>query len=378
MPAPVRIPRCLFLLGLAAAGARSGLAHDEKVSASEVEIDGRTVVWRIDVGLVGLAKAVNLPADPAALSEAQLESSRGAIGSFLARGVSVEMDGRPVPAEIGRMDPIYEPFLLSGEPYVARVRQELRFHGASPAERVRLGIRLFAEITAQHRAVVDVRWGGEARHFVRVGPCTLDLVRGALHPTFRQTFVEFLRWGAHHIFVGYDHIAFLMALVVGARRLREMVKVVTAFTAAHSLTLLLSALDVVRLNPSLTESLIAASIVYVGAENYFLDDGRHRWLLAFAFGLVHGLGFSSALRERLAEAAGIAVPVLSFNLGVELGQLAILGATYPVLLWLRRGADDRTRERRQRRIVYIGSLPIVLLGLGWLIERAFGLQFMPL
>src|SRR5262245_46751490 len=372
MSALARILRYVFLVALGVAGARSALAHDEKVSASEVEIDGRTVVWRIDVGLVGLAKMVNLPADPASLSEAQLESARGAIGSFLARGVSVEMDGRAAPAEIGRMEPIYEPFLLSGEPYVARVRQELRFHGAVPAERVRLGIRLFADITTQHRAVVDVRWGTEARHFVRVGPCALDLARGALHPTFGQTFVEFRRWGAHHIFVGYDHIAFLMALLVGARRLREMIKVVTAFTAAHSLTLLLSALDVVRLNPSLTESLIAASIVYVGAENYFLDKGRHRWLLAFVFGLVHGLGFSSALGERLAEAAGIAVPVLSFNLGVELGQLAILGATYPILLWLRRGVDPATRERRQRRLVYIGSLPIVLLGLGWLIERAFG------
>src|SRR5205814_5944636 len=104
-----------------------------------------------------------------------------------------------------------------------------------------------------------------------------------------------------------------------------------------SLTLLLAALDVIRIPSAVTESLIAASIVYVALENYFIKDGRHRWLLTFGFGLVHGLGFSSVLRARLQDLESIAVPVVSFNLGVEAGQIAILLVALPVLILIRRG-----------------------------------------
>jgi hypothetical protein len=124
--------------------------------------------------------------------------------------------------------------------------------------------------------------------------------------------------------------------------------------------------------------LIAASIVYVSLENYFMKDGKYRWLLAFVFGLVHGLGFSSVLRERLADVSGILVPVLSFNLGVELGQLAILLVAFPLTLWLCRAPDDMSREFKRRRLVWVGSAPIMLLGLGWLCERVSGVGFMPL
>ncbi len=225
---------------------------------------------------------------------------------------------------------------------------------------------------------MHVRWGGQERQFVRVGPSTLDLSYDGLHPDVWRIAGEFLSWGARHIFIGYDHIAFLLALLLAARRVREMVLIVTSFTVAHSLTLLLSALDLIRLPPALTESLIAASIVYVSVENYFLKDGRHRWLLTFAFGLVHGLGFSSVLRERLADVSGVVLPVLSFNLGVEAGQLVILMVAFPLILALCRAADERSREIRQRRLLWIGSAPILLLGLGWLVERVFGIGFMPL
>jgi hypothetical protein len=181
----------------------------------------------------------------------------------------------------------------------------------------------------------------------------------------------------HHILIGYDHIAFLLALLIGAQRMGEMVRVVTSFTVAHSLTLLLAALDKIRLAPAVTESLIALSIVYVAAENYFLKDGRHRWVLTFAFGLVHGLGFSSVLRERLQDIESIALPVLSFNVGVELGQIAILLVAFPVLTLIRKGPDEESSARRRRLLVRIGSAPIGLLGLAWFVDRAFQLGRMP-
>ena len=175
----------------------------------------------------------------------------------------------------------------------------------------------------------------------------------------------------HHIFIGYDHIAFLLALLLAARGLMEMVKIATSFTVAHSLTLLFSALDVIRLKPQVTESLIAASIVYVAVENYTLKEGKYRWILTFAFGLVHGLGFSTVLKERLSESSGILVPVVSFNVGVELGQIAILLVAFPLAAWARRGPDKESGERRRRRLLVIGSTAILLLGVTWLAERLF-------
>src|SRR5262249_35917631 len=145
-----------------------------------------------------------------------------------------------------------------------------------------------------------------------------------------------------------------LALLLAARKFREMLPAVTWFTGAHSLTLLLAALDVIRVPGQVTESLIAASIVYVAAANYFLIQDRHRWILTFLFGLVHGFGFSSVLRERLQDLDGVLVPVVAFNFGVEVGQVAILLVALPLLIWSRRAPDEGAVERRQRVLVQVG------------------------
>jgi hydrogenase/urease accessory protein HupE len=353
-------------------------AHDEKVSASQLQISKHEAIWDVDVGLLGLEKVMKFPAGPVELTEFQLQSMRDQIVQYLGDRLSVEINGHATTPAVGPLEPIYEPFMLTGEPHIARVRQEFRFHSAEEIKRLRLELRFFSELTTQHRAVVNVSWGNQIRQYTRVGPSRLELAPPESNPAFWSEASDFLFWGAHHIFIGYDHIAFLFALLLGARRLRETIFIVTSFTLAHSLTLLLAALDLIRVSQVLTESLIAASIVYVSIENYFLREGKHRWALTFFFGLVHGLGFSTVLRERLSNVSGIVVPVLSFNAGVELGQIAILLVAYPVLRWLRRGGDEGIRQARHRRLVWIGSAPILMLGLGWFVERVFGLRFMPI
>jgi hydrogenase/urease accessory protein HupE len=353
------------------------LAHDEMVSASQLQISKHEAIWDVDVGLLGLEKVMRLPAGSAELSESQLQSMRDQVAQYLGDRLSMEINGRATTPTIGPLEPIYEPFLLTGEPYIARVRQKFRFHTAEEITRLGLEFRFFAELTTQHRAVVNVRWGNQIRQYTRVGPSRLELAPPE-SATYWSNARDFLFWGAHHIFIGYDHIAFLFALLLGARRLRETIVIVTSFTVAHSLTLLLAALDIIRVSQVLTESLIAASIVYVSLENYFLREGTHRWALTFVFGLVHGVGFSTVLRERLSSVSGIVIPVLSFNVGVELGQIAILLIAFPLILWLRRGSDECIRQARHQRLIRLGSAPILILGLGWLVERVFGLRFMPI
>jgi hydrogenase/urease accessory protein HupE len=171
--------------------------------------------------------------------------------------------------------------------------------------------------------------------------------------------------GVEHILIGYDHLLFLLALLVASRKIRTMLVIVTCFTLGHTVTLALAALDVVTLPPRIVEPLIAASIVYVGLENLLRNgEPRARWLLTLLFGLVHGFGFAGVLREiGFGTGSSIAVPLLAFNLGVELGQLAVVALVFPLLLILRR------RPALARVEVPVASACVVVMGLYWLVQR---------
>jgi hypothetical protein len=184
------------------------------------------------------------------------------------------------------------------------------------------------------RTVTGLRFlpsGGPERMFEFVGDP--GLVR--LDPRWHQAALRFVRLGFFHILDGTDHLLFLVCLVIPFRRLRALVVLVTSFTIAHSATLLASAYDFVPSVlwfPPLIETLIAMSIVYMALENIVAPDLRRRWMVTFGFGLVHGFGFSFALRQMLQFAGShLVTSLLSFNLGVELGQLLVLVILIPIL-----------------------------------------------
>jgi hydrogenase/urease accessory protein HupE len=351
-------------------------AHDERFSTSKVEIKPNEVLWTVDVGVAGLEKVIRLPAGELELTEAQLQAAKPDVIAYLLECLKVEINDNPAEAEPGALEPVYATG-TTGQKYISYARQHFRFPSTAEVKHVQLASSLFFTVIRNHQAAVIISWGGVQKVYNKYGPYQLDLTLARLNPTILGTAVEFILWGMHHIFVGYDHIAFLLALLLAAQRLRDMVRVVTSFTVAHSITLLLAALDVIRVPGAVTESLIAASIVYVAAENFFITEGRYRWVLTFAFGLVHGLGFSSVLRERLQDLSSIIVPVVSFNLGVELGQISILLVVFPILTLIRRAPDEKARERRQWWLVRVGSVPILLLGSFWLVDRVFQLGLMP-
>jgi HupE/UreJ protein len=195
-----------------------------------------------------------------------------------------------------------------------------------------------------------------------------------LDPSWLQAVLRFVESGFMHILVGTDHLLFIVCLVIPFRRLRPLIVLVTAFTVAHSITLIASAFG---LAPAalwfapLIETLIAASIVYMALENIIGADLQRRWMLAFAFGLVHGFGFSFVLRETLQFAGSHLVTALfAFNLGVELGQLAVLMLLVPLLDRLFRFVDER-----------VGTIVLsVLVGhtaWHWMTERAERLSQFP-
>lgn len=177
---------------------------------------------------------------------------------------------------------------------------------------------------------------------------------------------RYVRSGIEHIFLGYDHIAFLIALLLWADRLWPVVKVVTSFTIAHSITLALAVLDIVSLPANLTEPLIAVTIVWVAVENFLSRDVGRRWRIAFMLGLIHGFGFAGVLRAFGLPQEALGVALASFNIGVEIGQVAIVAIAVPVLLFL-----DRIRgpEARRAVVVHAASFTIGGLGLYWLAAR---------
>jgi hydrogenase/urease accessory protein HupE len=180
------------------------------------------------------------------------------------------------------------------------------------------------------------------------------------------SFAAFVALGVEHILTGYDHLLFLVALLIVTRSFMQSLKTITCFTAAHSVALALATFNVVQIPGRIVESLIAASIVYVSVENLVRRaEPRRRWLLTFAFGLIHGLGFASVLREMGigSRGSGIVLPLLSFNLGVELGQILVAAVLLP-LLW-------KVGERPVfvRRWVPACSILVTLAGSCWLVQR---------
>ncbi len=236
---------------------------------------------------------------------------------------------------------------------------------SKPVQALAIQYELFVPGVSTASCLATIVYGGQVRNFVFTPERhNLTLAPGAAS-LWHQS-ISFTALGIRHILTGYDHILFLICLLMLGGGLRSLLKIVTAFTVAHSVTLSLAALDIVTLPPRLVESGIALSIAYVAAENLWrgAHATRSRWLVTFSFGLIHGLGFATILRELAISRANLALSLVSFNFGVELGQIAVVTAAFLSLRALATLPWDST----MRRWV---SAAAAAIGIVWLIQRAF-------
>jgi hydrogenase/urease accessory protein HupE len=199
-----------------------------------------------------------------------------------------------------------------------------------------------AVLTASNKTfhVADVRTGGAAS---------------------RDRVLAFFKLGVEHLLSGYDHILFLLTVII-AMSLLDTVKAVTAFTLAHSLTMALAFLGLVSLSSAIVEPLIALTIVYVAIENIVTPKPSKRWALTGLFGLVHGLGFVGALKTITVSRDELLLSLVSFNTGIEAGQLLVIGLAAPALYWLR-------RQSWNRRFCRGFSILVGALGTFWIVQR---------
>ena len=178
---------------------------------------------------------------------------------------------------------------------------------------------------------------------------------------------RFLPAGIHHILIGPDHLLFLVGLLLLGGTVRQLAVIVTSFTVAHSITLSLAALNLVSPPARIIEPAIALSIVYVGADNLLIRDGRDvRAWIAFAFGFIHGFGFANVLREMDLPARALGWSLFSFNVGVEIGQLLVVAVVATALAALRSRS-----EAAGRQLAFAGSIVVMAAGAFWFVQRVF-------
>jgi hydrogenase/urease accessory protein HupE len=348
------------------AGSMVVSAHDPGLSALEIRIAHGRAIATWSAALTDVSAAVGTRGRRSAQSAAEL----------VGRSVHVTLDDRPVAYSVD-----------SAEEDGNGIRVQLSFSVGSGS---RLGVRsdMPGLAPAGHRQLVTVQSGDRvmaSRLLDRESAgLSVDLDRAA---SGGQAFILFTGLGVHHILSGLDHLLFLGGLLLAARGVRELVVALSAFTAAHSLTIAGAALGWVHVTPALVEPLIALSIVYLGVEMLAGTPSRFalrrpgppsrfalrrprpgrgiRWVVVCAFGLVHGLGFAEALVDAGvgSTAAQMLVSLLSFNLGVELGQLLVVTAALPLMWTL------RSRPLWRARVVPACSAVIAVAGGYWFVER---------
>lgn len=257
--------------------------------------------------------------------------------------------------------------------------------GCTPSGRMTIRYGLFFDLDPTHRGLARIVAAGVTQTAV-FAPERPEQSFDLVAPSLLSQIVAYVREGVWHIWIGFDHVLFLLSLLLPAVWIRaanqwqpvprfapafwEVFRVVTAFTVAHSITLTLAALEVVSLPSRLVESVIAASVVLAALNNLFPVIKERRWAMAFSFGLIHGFGFASVLTDLGLPRDALVSSLFGFNLGVELGQLAIVAVFLPLAFALRATGF-------YRRIVFTGgSVVVVILAAVWLMERALNIKLL--
>ena len=365
-----------LLLGLAG----PALAHKASDGFLELTLAGIEIDGRIDLALRDVEQAIGLDADgDHAITWAELEPRGADVAAYVAARLDLAADGEPCPLRPGALLVDYH----SDGAYAV-----LRFAATCPARphRLAIGYHLLFDLDPLHRGLVQLSDGAGVHTAVLAPDAPGIAFEVGAAPDYRGQFTAFARQGVWHIWHGFDHLLFLISLLLPAvlrwngTRWRpvgtlreaafEVAKVVTAFTLAHSVTLTLATLGLVSLPSRLVESAIACSVVLAALNNVWPIVRQRLWLLAFGFGLLHGLGFAGALLDLGLPAHAMVVPLLAFNLGVELGQLAIVALLLPLIFLL------RETSLYPRLMLRAGSSAIAVLGGLWLVERAFDLRLL--
>lgn len=350
--------RAALVASVLVLAARAAAAHPAPFSYLDLHIGEREVRGALVLHVIDAAHDLGMPR-PADLLDAEIASrERDRLIAIITPRLSLRSGDRPLAVEWGSIDPA---------PDRDAVRLALRIPGDPPGS-VTVRAHLFP-YDPFHQTFLNVYEGGSLRHqaVFDANAAERTYYRGTAQGV-AAVVATFVPAGVHHILIGPDHVLFLVGLLLVGGGGPALVRIVTAFTVGHSVTLSLAALNILTPPASVVEPAIALSIVFVGADNLLVGrSGRDvRAWIALAFGLVHGFGFASVLREFGLPPEALAWSLFSFNVGVEVGQLVIVLAVAAALALVRR----RNRVAAER-VALAGSIVVVAAGAYWFVERVF-------
>ncbi len=365
---------------LLAFGGNIGQAHKLSDGYLTLSVTNSRVTGRVDISLHDLEQAVGMDANSdGEITWGEMTARQTELTSYVRSRLTLEADGKPAPMHLGelqvtqRTDGGYAVLPLETDSMPAITSLKVRYGLMFEVDPLHLGLLKLDTPDGTLSGIFSARQPEQT--------FTLN----ALHSP--ANFRQFLAKGVEHIWTGYDHLLFLIALLLPAVLVHDgkrwkantafrpalfnVIKVVTAFTVAHSLTLSLAVLNIVSVPSRWVESTIAASVVLAAANNLkpFIRD--RSWIVAFVFGVVHGFGFAGALSEMELPKSSLALALVGFNLGVEAGQLAVVAVFMPVAFFL------RTSWVYRRVALQLGSAAISLIAALWCVERMFALKLMP-
>jgi hypothetical protein len=368
---------CATMLATSLLITRSASAHKPSDSYLTLESVGNDIDVRWDIAVRDLDFAVGVDRDgDGTITWGELLAAQSSIVAYAQSRLTMRRADRTCAASA-----LTSPRLVhhSDGTYVVLAFAMTCPRPASADSFIDLDYRLLFDVDPQHRGIAHLVDGNGQTVIFDIDHATARLSPG--HPAPWRDLRMAIRSGVHHIWSGYDHLLFLLALLLPCmlRRtvagtwegvssprpaFRRIATVVTAFTLAHSLTLSLAALDLVRLPSRLVETLIAASVVAAAMNNVLPFAQTEGWMIAFALGLLHGFGFAGALTDAGLSGTRLAATLFGFNVGVELGQLTLVVLFVPV-------AFSARNTLGYRRVVLIGgSGAIAAVSLVWLVQRA--------
>jgi len=368
-----RLSFSLALLALAAAG--QVRAHNFTITDALVVLktDGTYVVdLTVDVDALALGVSPSTPSDEVvaeleSMTAGEFESSIERAKDTLRRRIRIRFDGTKQRPEVS--------FPEMGTNLIARYEvptllgATARLTGTIPEEAVELTFGASRSFMAVHLTILEQSTASGVRRILEAGADSEPYLLGqpAQPPDRARVIADYVVLGFTHILPkGLDHILFVLGLFLLSTRAKPLLWQISAFTVAHTITLGLSMMGYFSLAPRLVETLIALSIAYVAIENLFTTKLTiWRPALVFVFGLLHGLGFASVLRGLGLPEGEFAAALISFNVGVELGQLSVVALAFLAVGWLR----DKPWYRR--RVVWPASAAIALVGLYWAVTRAW-------
>lgn len=359
----------------------SALAHKPSDSYLSLEVDGAQLRGRWDIALRDLEYAIGLDENgDGAITWGELRRRHGNITAYALARLEVTANHRPcaLSPSAHQVDQHSD-----GAYAVLRFRAEC---GAGEIQSVGVGYRLFFDLDPTHRGLLNLTRASNTRAAV-LSPEHSKQEFSLAEEGWLAPLLAYAREGVWHIWIGIDHVLFLVSLLLPAVLVAaaggwqtatrftpvfwDVFKVVTAFTVAHSITLSLAALALIELPTRWVESAIAFSVVCAALNNLWPLVRRGRWLVAFAFGLIHGFGFASVLADLGLPRHALLPALVGFNLGVEAGQLVIVLAFLPLAYGLR-------RTWFYRRLVFVGgSAAIALVAALWMFERLFDVKLLP-